>query len=70
MLIQFIFKGKRVTVSTDQVTVLTDDGRPCALSYSVDGGAIIHCDAADRDFGEALVTLGIPNKPGPISIQT
>ncbi len=65
MLVQIVTKGKRYTIPVSQVMVLTDDGRPVALSY-VEGNAIINSDATASDFGKVLAELGVAQKTGPV----
>jgi hypothetical protein len=67
LLIKFILNGKSYTCEAPQVVVMTDDGRPVALSYEVTGGqAIVHSDARDTDFEAVLKSLGIVERPGRV----
>lgn len=65
MLVQIVTKGKRYTIPVSQAVVLTDDGRPVAVSY-VEGNAIINSDATAPDFSKVLTELGVTQKTGPV----
>lgn len=67
MLVQFVTNGKKYTIPASQVVVLTDDGRPLAVSY-VEGTTVIHADATESDFAKSLSELGIRQTTGPVDI--
>ncbi len=50
--------GKPLLITTKQVVIYNDDGRPVALTYE-HAGLIIHTDASQDDFGRTCEDLRI-----------
>jgi hypothetical protein len=48
--------GKEYVLPAAQVVVLSDDGRPLAVTYE-EAGLIVHNDASKPDFGRACSKL-------------
>lgn len=59
MLVKLVHaNGKEYTFPVAQVVVMTDDGRPLAVTYE-EAGLIVHNDASKPDFGRACARLHI-----------
>jgi hypothetical protein len=50
--------GKEYTLPVAQVIVLSDDGRPLAVTYE-ESGLVVHNDASRPDFSQACRKLNI-----------
>ncbi len=68
MLVQIVTAGKRYTIPVSQVVVMTDDGRPVAVSY-VEGNSIVHSDATSSDFSKVIGDIGVGQKTGPVDVM-
>ncbi len=68
MLVQIVTNGKRYTIPVSQVVVMTDDGRPVAVSY-VEGNTIVHSDATSADFQKVVGEIGVTQKTGPVDVM-
>lgn len=57
MLVRLIHgNGKEYVFPASQVVVLSDDGRPLAVTYE-EAGLVVHNDASKPDFGRACTKL-------------
>ena len=50
--------GQEYTLPVAQVVVLSDDGRPLAVTYE-ESGLVVHSDASRTDFPQACRKLNI-----------
>lgn len=59
MLVKLVHSnGKEYVLPTSQVIVLSDDGRPLAVTYE-ESGLIVHSDASKSDFAKVCARLHI-----------
>ena len=57
MLVKLVHaNGKEYVLPAHQVVVMSDDGRPLAVTYE-EAGLIVHNDASKPDFGRACAKL-------------